>query len=137
MSEYKSTCSFCNKEYDSYMRNYFVQFEENTATKREACPECWRRFGKVTKYRFTNHIPAFCDGGELVTMMYEDKDKLIDYLNRRYKNDTNIICMDKNSGNIVTVSTDKKYWWMYGYSNLDAGDLPHWKDKVIELYGEI
>lgn len=136
MSDYKSTCSFCNEEYDSYMRNYYVQFEENKATKREACPECWKRFGRVTNYRFTNHIPAFCDGGDLVTIQYNDKNKLIDYLNKRYKTDTNIICMDKD-GTILEVSTKKKYWWVYGFSNLEEGTFPNWKDKVIELYGEM
>lgn len=38
---------------------------------------------------------------------------------------------------IVDVSKSKKFWWVRGFSTLNNGALPNWRDKVKELYGEL
>lgn len=58
MTDFKTTCQICGKEYDNYMRTYYV---EKNGEKTRVCRECRNKFCKG-KFVYTNHIPDFCDG---------------------------------------------------------------------------
>ena len=128
--EYTTTCQLCGKEYDNYMRIFYVQ--ENK-TKIRVCPDCHRALCR-DKYIFTNHIPAFCDGGDLVSHCFETEEELLDYITSNTK-DNYICCMDQ-TGTIIDVCTTKKFWWARGCSSLAYGKLPDWQSIVDEIYGK-
>lgn len=127
---FKTTCQFCNKEYDNYMRIFYAQ--ENKM-KIRVCPDCHRAFCK-DKYIFTNHIPAFCDGGELVSHCFETEEQLLEHILSETKE--NYVCGMSSDGTIVDVCTTKKFWWARGCSNLTYGQLPNWETVAEEIYGE-
>lgn len=131
MVEFKTTCQLCGKEYNNYMRTFYV--EEN-GIKIRVCSECRRAFC-IDKYVYTNHIPAFCDGGDLISHCFDTEKELLDYVLSN-TTDKYICCMD-NDGTIIDVSKNEKFWWVRGYSSLKQDALPNWRDKVIELYGSL
>jgi hypothetical protein len=127
---YTTTCNLCGKEYANYMRTFYVQ--EN-GIKIRVCPECRRAFCR-DKYVFTNHIPAFYDGGDLISHCFYTEEELLDYITSNTK-ENYICCMDQ-TGTIVDVCTNKKFWWVRGYSSLTYGQLPNWESAAEEIYGE-
>lgn len=130
MTEFKTTCKLCGKEYDNYMRTFYV--EEN-GIKIRVCTECRGSFCR-DKYVYTNHIPSFCDGGDLISRCFNNEENLLEYILSNTKEE--YICCMGDDGIIVDVSKNKKFWWVRGYSSLNNG-LPNWKNKVKELYGEL
>ena len=131
MYDYKTTCNICGKEYDNYMGTFYVK--ENGIQIR-VCLEC-RKIFCHDKHVFTNHIPVFCDGGDLVSHCFDTEEELLEYILSSTR-DGYIACMS-NDGSIVNVSKNKKFWWVRGYSTLNPCALPDWKSTVNKLYGEI
>lgn len=131
MTDYKTTCQICGKEYDNYMRTFYV--EEN-GKRTIVCIECRNEFCK-DKFVYTNHIPDFCDGGNLVSHCFKTEEELLQYVTS--STDENSICCMGYDGAIVNVSKSIKAWWVRGFSTLSKGTLPNWRDKVKELYGEL
>lgn len=127
---YTTTCNLCNKEYNNYMRTFYVQ--ENK-TKIRVCPDCHRAFCR-DKYIFTNHIPAFCDGGDLVSHCFNTEEELLDHITSETRE--NYVCGMNQDGTIIDVCTTKKFWWVRGYSSLTYGQLPDWKSIANEIYGK-
>lgn len=76
-----------------------------------------------------------CDGGDLITRLFNTKEDLLQYILDNTE-DGDIACMDDDDNTIVDVNANRKFWWVRGYANLDKNDLPNWRDKAIELYGE-
>lgn len=131
MYDFKTTCQLCGKEYDNYMRTFYV--EEN-GTKTRVCLDCRKELCHG-KHVFTNDIPAFCDGGDLISRCFSTEKELLDYIFSSTR-DYNIACMSSD-GTIVDVSKENKFWWVRGYSTLKPGTLPDWKAMVKNLYGGI
>ena len=129
MCDFKTTCQICGKEYDNYMRTYYV--EEN-GIKIRVCQDC-RRIFCSDKHVFTNHIPTFCAGGDLISRCFKTETELLDYI-LTSTTDCFIACMDQD-GTIVDVSKNEKFWWVRGYSTLKAHSLADWNDVVRLLYG--
>ena len=129
--EFKTTCEVCGKEYDNYMRTFYIN-KQNKRTR--VCLNCRNELSEG--YIYTNHIPAFCAGGDLDTYCFPVEEQLLRHIHKNtIKN--YIACMDYSDGIIVDVCTTEKFWWVRGYSNLSQGKLPDWKEKVKELYGDI
>ena len=128
--KFKTTCQLCNKEYDNYMRTFYVKENE---TKIRVCLDCRKAFCR-DKYVYTNHIPTFCDGGDLVSHCFETEEQLLNHVISNTKDDY-ICCMDEG-GTIVDVCKTKKFWWVRGFSSLSYGQLPNWKAVAEEIYGE-
>lgn len=130
MSEFETKCKLCGKKYNNYMRTFYV---EEYGKKIKVCMECRKIFCR-DKYVYTNHIPPFCDGGDLVSHCFKTEKELLEYILSN-TDDNYICCMDEKDGAIVDVKKDKKYWWVRGFSNLKSESLPNWKSVVKELYG--
>ena len=135
MSEYEALCEICGAKYNNYFRTMYIQYSNNENDKKCTCLKCWREQAVIKPYRYTNHIPDFCDGGNLITILFDTKEDLLKYILQNTK-DNKIACISENGDEVIDVNTDEKYWWVRGYANLDKNDLPNWRDKVIELYGE-
>ena len=135
MSEYEALCEICGNKYDNYMRTFYIQYSKNDNDKKCVCAECWRKEAIVKPYRYTNEIPMSCDGGDFITRLFNTKEDLLQYV-LDDTDDGDIACMDDDDNTIVDVNVNRKFWWVRGYANLDKNDLPNWKDKAIELYGE-
>ena len=131
MSEFETKCKLCGKKYNNYMRTFYVK---EYGKKIKVCMECRKEFCK-DKYVYTNHIPPFCDGGDLVSHCFKTEKELLEYIQSNTK-DGYICCMGED-GAIVDVKKDKKFWWVRGYSNLKNGALPNWESVAKELYGGI
>lgn len=127
---FKTTCQFCNKEYDNYMRTYYIK---TSSAKIRVCPECRTAYCR-DKYVYTNHIPAFCDGGNLVSYCFNTEEELLDHITLETRE--NYVCGMSQDGAIIDVCTTKKFWWVRGYSNLTYGQLPNWETVAEEIYGE-
>lgn len=112
------------------MRTFYV--EENDI-KIRVCLECRKAFCS-DKHVFTNHIPAFCDGGDLVSHCFNTEEELLDYI-LSSTIDCYIACMS-DDGTIVDVSKNEKFWWVRGYSSLKPGSLPDWRIIAKKLYGD-
>lgn len=135
MSEYEALCEICGNKYDNYMRTFYIQYSKNDNDKKCVCTECWRKEAIVKPYRYTNEIPISCDGGNLITRLFDTKEDLLQYILDNTE-DGDIACMDDDDNTIVDVNANRKFWWVRGYANLDKNDLPNWRNKAIELYGE-
>lgn len=127
---YTTTCQICDKEYDNYMRTFYV--EEN-GIKIRVCPECRSAFCR-DEYVYTNHIPPYCDGGDLISRCFATENELLKYITSNTKD--NYVCCMSEEGNIIDVCKTEKFWWVRGYSNLSCGQLPDWKTVAKELYGK-
>ena len=127
-NQFTTTCQFCSKEYNNYMRTFYVQ---TSSAKIRVCPECRRAFCR-DKYIFTNRIPAFCDGGDLISHCFETEEQLLEHILSETKE--NYVCGMSSDGAIVDVCTTEKFWWVRGYSNLTYGQLPHWETIAEEIY---
>lgn len=134
--EFTTTCQICNKEYDNYMRTFYVQ---EKGIKIRVCPECRAAFCR-DKFVYTNHIPLFCDGGDLITHCFETEEQLLEHIlletEKRYINREKYICCMGSDGTIIDVCTTEKFWWVRGYSNLTYGQLPNWETIAEEIYGK-
>ena len=129
MYDFKTTCQICGKEYDNYMRTFYV--EENSI-KTRVCLDCRKKLCHG-KHIFTNHIPPFCDGGDIISRCFNTEKELLNYILSSTRNN-NIACMS-DDGTIIDVSKEEKYWWVRGYSTLESGTLPDWKVVSTILYG--
>jgi hypothetical protein len=65
------------------MRTFYVQTGEN-GIKIRVCTDCRKKFCQ-DKYVYTNHIPPFCDGGDLVTHIFQTEDELLAYIESNTK----------------------------------------------------
>lgn len=136
MKDFLETCDICGEKYDAYMRTFWVQCSSDNKDQKCCCPKCWSEQAELKPHRYTNHIPTFCDGGDLITRLFDTKEELISWLreNLNIKDNEELCC--SNDGNIITVNKDKKFWWVHGYSTLKKGDLPYWKETAEKYYGE-
>ena len=135
MSEYEALCEICGNKYNNYMRTLYIQYSKNDNDRKCTCLECWRKEAIVKPYRYTNEIPMSCDGGDFITRVFNTKEDLLQYVLDN-TDDGDIACMDDDDNTIIDVNANRKFWWVRGYAILDKNDLPNWKDKAIELYGE-
>ena len=135
MSEYEALCEICGNKYNNYMRTMYIQYSKNDNDRKCTCLECWRKEAIVKPYRYTNEIPMSCDGGDLITRLFNTKEDLLQYVLDN-TNDGDIACMDDDDNTIVDVNANRKFWWARGYANLDKSALSNWRDKERELYGE-
>lgn len=135
--DFKTTCEVCGKEYDNYMRTFYV---ESQGLKTRVCTQCRSKLCQG-QHVFTNYIPLFCAGEDLVSHCFSTELQLLRFINSNTKfinsntKEDYIACMS-NDGTIVDVSKNKKFWWVRGFSTLRPGSLPDWEEKVKELYGE-
>ena len=135
MSECEALCEICGNKYNNYMRTMYIQYSKNDNDRKCTCLECWRKEAIVKPYRYTNEIPMSCDGGDFITRVFNTKEDLLQYVLDN-TDDGDIACMDDDDNTIIDVNANRKFWWVRGYAILDKNDLPNWKDKAIELYGE-
>ena len=135
MSECEALCEICGNKYNNYMRTMYIQYSKNDNDRKCTCLECWRKEAIVKPYRYTNEIPMSCDGGDFITRVFNTKEDLLQYVLDN-TDDGDIACMDDDDNTIIDVNANRKFWWVRGYAILDKNDLPNWKTKIIELYGD-
>lgn len=128
---YTITCELCGRKYDARCGTYYYQEGNDKTTRKRKCRYC--KIPLSGEYRYANHIPAFVEGGNYITYVFDSKDDLTKFILENTREEF-IVCTDCENC-IIDVSTKRKYWWVRGYVNI-AIDLPNWKEKVIELYGE-
>ena len=135
MSECEALCEICGNKYNNYMRTMYIQYSKNDNDRKCTCLECWRKEAIVKPYRYTNEIPMSCDGGDFITRVFNTKEDLLQYVLDN-TDDGDIACMDDDDNTIIDVNANRKFCWVRGYAILDKNDLPNWKTKIIELYGD-
>lgn len=132
----KIKCSICGKEYDNYKRTFYIQYSTDK-DKKCCCLSCMNKNAKLKPYRFRNYVPNYYKGEDVITSLFDTKNDLIVWLNKEYgKNGEKILCCD-DTGDIITVDTEKPFWWVVGCSNLKQVDLPNWKETVVKYHGNI
>lgn len=124
MSEYEALCEICGNKYNNYMRTLYIQYSKNDNDRKCTCLECWRKEALVKPYRYTNEIPMSCDGGDLITHLFNAKEDLLQYILDN-TDDGDVACMDNDDDTIVDVNVNRKFWRVRGYANLDKNDLPN------------
>lgn len=137
MSDFISKCKICGKEYDNYMRTFYIQYSNNENDRKCCCQECWHREAHKKPHMYTNHIPTFCDGGDLITRLFDTKEELFCWIVNNIKTDENDVLCCSHDGNIITVNKKIKHWWVHGFSTLEQGDLPDWRGTVIRYHGSL
>lgn len=133
---FKAKCEICGKEYDNYMRTFYIQYSDNDNDRKCCCSVCKCNEIISKPYKFTNYIPDFVDGGNLITRLFDTKDDLVKWLNKTYNNENEELCCS-DSGTIVIVDKKKRQWRIEGFSNLKKGDLPDWEETVIKYHKSI
>lgn len=122
---FTTKCEVCGDEYDNYMRTFYI---EEKGKRTCVCLKCRKRLS-AGKYAFTNHIPAFCDGGDLVTRIFENEQQLKDFVLSRADKDQIVTISDFD---IVEVDKTKEFWWVRGSVSKEI-DLPNFYDALKEL----
>lgn len=136
MTEFTSKCDICGNNYDSYMRTFYIQYSMDRRDRKCVCLECLGKESVKKPYKFVNHIPTFCDGGDLIVRLFDTKEELIEWIKNKYYKEYEEICCDGN-GLIITVNKSTKCWWVVGNSNLKNYDFPDWKETVIKYHGSL
>ena len=106
--EFTTKCENCGNLYDNYMRTFFI---EDKGEKKRVCLDCRKNLRKG-KIWYTNYIPTFCDGGDLITRIFDSIEDLTDFVLSKTDNDDIVTFSDYT---IVDVSKSKKYWWVRGF----------------------
>ena len=122
---FTTDCEICGEEYDNYMRTLYVE-EKGKRTR-----VCWKCRNKLSqgKYTFTNHIPPICDGGDLVTRIFENEQQLKDFVLSRADKDQIVTI---HGVDIVEVDKTKEFWWVRGSVSKEM-DFPNFYDVLNEL----
>jgi hypothetical protein len=123
--EYTTKCENCGNLYDNYMRTFFI---EEKGERKCVCLDCRKSLCKG-KIWYTNHIPTFCDGGNLVTKIFESVADLADFILKKTDADDIATFGDYT---IVDVSKSRKYWWVRGYVSHSL-DLPTFNETIEKL----
>lgn len=135
----KRKCELCGKEYEGRMRTLYIQ-HYNNPNKVCCCGECLHKETKKKPHSYTNSIPAYVEGGNVITVLFDRKDDLISYIKNNVfdeaEKEKGEICIG-DDGKIVYVDKTRKWWWVSGFSTLRHGDLPNWREKVIEYHGSL
>ncbi len=118
-------CELCGKEYDDWMRRYYVEYK---GQKTCVCSGCRHKFVQ-DKYWFINYIPAYCDGGDLVAKCFDTLEELREYIVSNTKENQ---IATFNNGWIVDVYTTKEFWWVRG-SVSHKLDLPSYHNTLEDL----
>lgn len=128
-------CNICGRNYSNYMRTFYV---ENKGEKTLVCNECRKEttYGKIS---YTNYIPTFVDGGDIVTKIFETKQELKDFILKdtdeediaTLKIDTTV----ENFSKIVpeytiidVVKNEQDRWYVRGWVSCEI-DLPKFEKK--------
>lgn len=123
--EYTTKCENCGNIYDNYMRTFFI---EEKGKRKCVCLDCIKNLRKG-KIWYVNYIPTFCDGGDLVTRIFESVAELTNYVLE--KTDADYIATFEDY-TIVDVSKSRKYWWVRGYVSHSL-DLPKFNETIEKL----
>jgi hypothetical protein len=126
-------CEICGKKYNSHMRTLYIQYTNDESDIKCCCPECWQKEAQTKPHRYTNHIPAFCEGGRLITRLFDTKEDLIGWLKNTFANENDVLCYG-DTGAIVIVNKNENFWWVKGFSTLSKGDLSNSNSEMIAKY---
>ena len=122
--DFTTSCEVCGTSYDNYMRTFKVG--DNVV-----CRGCWEKARiqaeKDGKFWFYPHIPAFVEGADLTLEIFDSPESLLTRLEKIPKHGDKLIGSDDDK--IMTISKDKKEWWVHGYTNgLDLLNLEKFED---------
>lgn len=110
--DFTTSCELCGTSYDNYMRTFKVG--DNVV-----CRGCWEKariqVEEDGKFWFYPHIPAFADGADLTLEIFDNPESLLTRLEKIPQHDDKLIGSDDDM--IMTISKDKKDWWVHGYTN--------------------
>lgn len=123
--EYTTKCENCGNLYDNYMRTFFI---EEKGERKCVCLDCRNNLRKG-KIWYTNHIPTFCDGGDLITRIFDSIEDLTDFVLSKTDNDDIATFSDYT---IVYVRKNRNYWWVRGYVSHKI-DLPTFNETIKKL----
>lgn len=123
--EYTTKCENCGNLYDNYMRTFFI---EEKGERKCVCLDCRNNLRKGRIW-YTNHIPAFCDGGNLITRIFDSIEDLTDFVLSKTDNDDIATFSDYT---IVDVRKSRRYWWVRGYVSHKI-DLPTFNETREKL----
>lgn len=121
-----TTCKVCGTSYDNYMRTFKVG---DTVV----CRDCWEKARLQAeedgKFWFYPNIPAFVEGIDLTLEIFDNFESLSARLEKIPQGDEKLI--GGNDNTIMTISKDKKDWWVHGYTNgLSLLNLEKFEDLV-------
>lgn len=131
--DFIAKCEFCGKEYDSYVRTFYIQYPGDNGDRKCCCLECRKGKMVLKPYRFINHVPTYVDGADIVARLFDYKTDLIEWLKKEYSRENEVLCYDE--GLVMTLSKKEKFWWVLGHANLEKGDLPDWRETAAKYYG--
>lgn len=122
--DFTTNCEVCGTSYDNYMRTFKVG-------DKVVCRDCWEKARlqaeKDGKLWFYPHIPAFVEGADLTLEIFDSPESLLSRLEKISQHDDKLIGSDDDT--IMTISKDKKEWWVHGYTNgLDLLNLEKFED---------
>lgn len=118
-------CENCGNNYGCYMRTFYIQ--EN-GIKKCVCNDCRENLRKG-KIWYTNYIPSFCDGGDVVTRIFDSIEQLNEYVNSKTDKDY-IATFDDFA--IVDVNKDHSEWWVRGFVS-EKINLPEFYETIDKL----
>lgn len=126
--DFTTKCEVCGNSYDNYMKTFKVG-------GKVVCPSCWKKARvqaeKEGKFWFFPHIPAFEDGADMTLEIFDDLKSLSSRLKKIPKHRDKLIGSDDNM--IMTISKNKKDWWIHGYTNgLKLLNLEKFEDLIAD-----
>lgn len=125
MCKYTTICENCGEEYINYFRTFYVK--EN-GIKRCVCEQCRNdlRNGKIW---FTDHIPAFVDGADLLTIIFNSIEELTKHIVSETDSD---FIATYSDGIITDVNKNENHWWVRGYVSHEIS-LPEFYETITKL----
>lgn len=136
---FTAKCDFCGKTYNCSHAKIFIQHGDDESSRKCCCLEC-RDKEEKKPYWFENHVPDFCDGAKKIVRLFDSKEQLLQWLYKEFEDEDYKIGMNsisKSHAAIISVRKSEKFWWVEGWTDLESGSFPDWRDIVVKYHGEV
>ena len=126
----KCKCELCGVEYDNYMRTFKVN-------GKIVCNNCFnseiKKINNSGKFYFYPHIPSSCEGCDVNMDVFDNIPDLLNRLKEYEEYGTLAVdnCDEETdvSNYVMTVSDDRKHWWVHGFTNAKL-NLPDYESLI-------
>ena len=107
-------CPNCGEYYEGYDGHYEIDGDVR-------CRKCVKSDERLNLPYFAPEIPAYVEGATRRIFTFTDANDLYDKMKSRLCEDDILV---KSDGCIMSQSTTKSHWWVFGYiNNFDMGKL--------------
>lgn len=100
-------CPSCGKYYEGYDGHYEIDGDVK-------CRNCIKSDDRLKFPFFAPEIPAYVDGAVRKIFTFKDSNDLYGKMMDRLNEDEILV---KSGSSIMSQSTGKSYWWVFGYIN--------------------